>query len=83
MKKIGVIGHVSHGTTVLVASLAVKTPVTQTKTIDEIIKEDTSYKITAPEPWVYQATEWVGFNKDSRREKRKKERELIKKNKKK
>lgn len=67
-KKIGIIGHVDHGKTTL------------TKTIQEIIDEEKSFKIT--EPPEIPLIEWdFKSGKESRRERRAKERKANKKRK--
>ena len=79
---IGIIGHVDHGKTTLTGAImtALDKTLKETKTIQEIIDEEKSFKITAhPEipliEWNYKS------GKESRRERRAKERNANKNNK--
>ncbi len=77
--EIGIIGHVDHGKTTLTAAIMAVTE-KQSKTIHEIIEEDLSIKITAPidVPLIQ-----LNFKdgKESRRERRSKERKINNKHK--
>ncbi len=74
--KIEIIGHVDHGKTTLTAALMAVTK-KKGKTINEIIEEDKTIKITAP-PEI-PLIEWnFKSGKESRRERRAKERKAKK-----
>ena len=82
MGKIGIIGHVDHGKTTLASAIAVALATADIKkdtkkTIQEIIEEEKSFKITAPS----EIPIWDDFKsgKESRRARRKKERKNNKK----
>jgi translation initiation factor 2 gamma subunit (eIF-2gamma) len=80
--KIAIIGHVDHGKTTLTAAIMNVLDKTEkeAKTIHEIIEEDRSIKITAP-PEI-PLIEWnFKSGKESRRERRAKERKANKKHK--
>ena len=73
--KIAIIGHVDHGkTTLTAASMNVLADTKkEAKTIHEIIEEEKSFKITAPQEILL--TEWnFKTGKESRRERRARER---------
>ncbi len=79
-EKIAIIGHVDHGKTTLSAAIMSVLADTkkETKTIHEIIEEEKSLKITAP-PEI-PLIEWnFKSGKESRRERRAKERKAKKK----
>lgn len=81
-KKIGIIGHVDHGKTTLTATImnALDNTEKETKTIQEIIDEEKSFKIT--EPPEIPLIEWnFKSGKERRRERRAKERKDNKKRK--
>ena len=81
-KKTGIIGHVDHGKTILTAAImtALDNTEKETKTIQEIIDEEKSFKITAP-PEIPLIQCDFKSGKESRRERRAKERKANKKRK--
>lgn len=81
IQNIGIIGNVGLGTTIAdVAKMKIEESIVVVKDLQEQIKEDTSFKITAPPILDEMYISMPKSGKEARRERRAKERKAKKKN---